>query len=189
MGIVRRGLRWAGRNLVPLLLVPLAALLLWVAIWRIWLPPVGAPRAVVRTVTTVTASTTPTRKVTTVVKSGPGASPSRRSEALALVLVLLGTGAAVIAVFHDRIGSIELGKDGLKLDLTAAEREGAAELIGRLAGHGANGSMYATGIERYLGSIVRRRSAPTIAAATPAPREIGPAEARSLAGAIADELH
>jgi hypothetical protein len=188
VGWNRVGWNWVGRNIVPLLLVPLAALLLWVAIWRVWLPPVGTSRAVVRTVTTVTASTSPTHKVTTVVKSSPASSPSRRSEALALLLIVLGTGTAVIAVFHDRIGSVELGKDGLKLDLTAAERDGAAELVGRLAGSGAGRMAYARGVERYLGALARLRPAPGIVSATPEPRAIGPAEARSLAGAIADEL-
>ena len=75
----------------------------------------------------------PTHKITTVVRTSRGASPSRRSEVLALALLFLGAGAAVVGVFHNRIGSLELGKDGVKIDLTEAERSGAAALVARLA--------------------------------------------------------
>ena len=34
---------WLGANLVPLVLIPLAALLLWVGIWRVWLPAAPVP--------------------------------------------------------------------------------------------------------------------------------------------------
>ncbi len=132
MSFFARAFGWAGANLVPLVLIPLAALLVWVAVWRVWLPPANGAGVTARTVTTVDAddSSQPTHKVTTVVKTSRGASPSRRSEVLALALVFLGAGAAVIGVFHNRIGSLELGKDGVKIDLTPAEQSGAAALVG-----------------------------------------------------------
>ena len=43
-------------NLVPLVLIPLAAVLLWVAIWRVWLPPAERRRDRRDTVTTVNAN-------------------------------------------------------------------------------------------------------------------------------------
>src|SRR3954452_6547097 len=136
---------WARANLVPIVLLPLAAGLIWVAVWRVWLPPAGSAGAVARSVTTVdaNASTRPTHRVTTVVKATRGAAPSRRSEPLALALLFLGAGTAVIAVFHDRIGSIQLGKDGVKIDLTEAEAQGASTLAARLAAHGAPPAAYA----------------------------------------------
>src|SRR5215472_7315444 len=87
---------WVGANLVPLVLIPLAALLVWVGVWRVWLPPAPVGGVTARTVTTVeaNAATRPTHKVTTVVKTTRGAAPSRRSEVLALVLLLAGTGAS-----------------------------------------------------------------------------------------------
>src|SRR6476659_8834851 len=119
---------WLRANLVPLVLLPLAACLIWIAVWRIWLPPRASADAVARSVTTVDANapTRPTHKVTTVMRATRAAGPSRRSEPLALALVFLGAGAAVVAVFHDRIGSIQLGKDGIKIELTEAERTGAS---------------------------------------------------------------
>jgi hypothetical protein len=150
---------WVGANLVPLVLIPLAALLLWVAIWRIWLPPAGGGVVTARTATTVeaNAATRPTHKVTTVVKTTRGASPSRRSELLALVLLLVGTGAAVIGVFNRRIGSLELGKDGVKVDLTEAERAGAAALVSQLASHGATPKVYAASLDGYVRAVAGSR--------------------------------
>ena len=162
MSLVARACSWAGANLVPLVLVPLAAVLLWVGIWRVWLPPAGGGGVAARTVTTVDAntSTRPTHKVTTVVKTSRESSPSRRSEALALMLLLVGTGAAVIGVFHDRIGSLELGKDGMKIDLTPEEQKGAATLVSRLAQRGAPPREYARGLDRYVRAVAGSRSAP-----------------------------
>jgi hypothetical protein len=169
MSLVARARSWTGANLVPLVLVPLATVLLWVAIWRIWLPPAGGGSVTARSVTTVdaNASSRPTHKVTTVVKTSRGATPSRRSEALVLVLVLVGTGAAVIGVFHDRIGSLQLGKDGVKIDLTAAEQKGAATLVSRLASRGATPREYARGLDRYVRAIAGNRDGPGEAAAEP----------------------
>jgi len=150
---------WTGAHLVPLVLIPLAAVLLWVAIWRVWLPPAGGGSVTARTVTTLDANATtrPTHKVTTVVKTTRGASPSRRSEVLALVLLLVGTGAAVIGVFNDRIGSFELGKDGMKVDLTEAERAQAAALVATLASRGASPGSYARSLESYVRSVAGAR--------------------------------
>jgi len=181
-----RATRWAGANIVPLVLIPLAALLIWVAVWRVWLPPVGGTGPVTRTVTTIdsNAATKPTHKVTTVVRSSRAAAPSRRSELLALALVFLGSGAAVIAVFHNRIGSIELDKDGVKIELDAAERGGAAELVGRLAAAGAGPRTYGSGLDRYLRALAARRS-PGVDGAGAAAE---PDRAAALADRIADEL-
>src|SRR3954453_9636523 len=139
MPLLARCARWAGANLVPLVLVPLALVLLWVALWRIWLPPAGGGDAVSQTVTTVDANapTRPTHRVTSVMRTTRAAVPSRRSELLALALLFLGAGAAIIGVFHDRIGSIQLDKDGLEIDLTDAEGTGAAALVSSLASRGA----------------------------------------------------
>jgi hypothetical protein len=188
MSVLTGTRRWAGRNLVPLVLIPLAALFLWVGIWRVWLPPAGSGAVVVRAVTTVdaNAATRPTHRITSVVKTTRGGSPSRRSEALALVLLALGAGAAVIAVFHDRIGSLELGKDGVKINLTATEQAGAATLVGRLAAAGASPALYARGVGRYLRAVAARRAgSPVVGAVAP---ELGAKQADELARRIADEL-
>ena len=150
---------WVGANLVPLVLIPLAALLVWVGVWRVWLPPAPVGGVTARTVTTVEANaiTRPTHKVTTVVKTTRGAAPSRRSELLALVLLLAGTGAAVIGVFNRRIGRLELGKDGVKVDLTEAERTQAAALVSRLASRGASPSSYGRALDGYVRSVAGGR--------------------------------
>ena len=150
---------WVGANLVPLVPIPLAALLVWVGVWRVWLPPAPVGGVTARTVTTVEANaiTRPTHKVTTVVKTTRGAAPSRRSELLALVLLLAGTGAAVIGVFNRRIGSLELGKDGVKVDLTEAERTQAAALVSRLASRGASPSSYGRALDGYVRSVAGSR--------------------------------
>jgi hypothetical protein len=150
---------WVGANLVPIVLLPLAGVLLWVGIWRVWLPPATAGGVTARTVTTIeaNASTRPTHKVTTVVKTTRGAAPSRRSEALALVLLLAGTGAAVVGVFNRRIGSLELGKDGVKVDLNEAERAQAAALVSRLASRGASSGSYGRALDGYVRSIAGSR--------------------------------
>jgi hypothetical protein len=169
---------------VPLVLVPLAFVLVWVAIWRIWLPPAGGGGLVARTVTRVdaNASTRPTHRVTTVVRTSRGASPSRRSEALALALVFLGAGAAVIGLFHNRLGSIELDHTGIKIELTPEQQTGAAALVGRLAAAGAPARTYARGFERYLRTLSSRQSS-AVRSARP-----GGDDAVALADRIADDL-
>lgn len=173
---------WIRANLVPLVLLPVAACLIWIAVWRVWLPPSGSADAVARSVTTVdaNAATRPTHKVTTVVRATRAAGPARRSEPLALALVFLGAGAAVVAVFHDRIGSIQLGKDGIKIELTEAERTGAAQLVERLAADGASPAAYGRGLQRYLGAVASRRGVRAASTGTLDPVE--------LANRIADEL-
>ncbi len=150
---------WLGANLVPIVLIPLAAVLLWVGMWRVWLPHAEEGDVTASTVTTVdaNAATRPTHKVTTVVKTTRGASPSRRSELLALVLLLVGSGAAVIGVFDRRIGSFELGKDGVKVDLTEAERAGAAALVSHLASRGATPRVYASSLDSYVRAVAGSR--------------------------------
>jgi hypothetical protein len=181
MAVLDRLRSWCGANLVPLVLLPLAASLVWVGIWRIWLPPAAGSGTVARAVTTVASH--PTRKVTTVVRTSRGGAPSRRSEVLALALVFLGLGAAVVAVFNNRIGSLELTRSGVKIDLTSAEQSGAAALVGRLAGAGATPAAYARGLDRYLRAIVSRR--PALAGAEPA---LTGTETAALADRIADEV-
>ena len=186
---------WAGRNVAPLILVPLGALLVWVAIWEVWLPrPVSGP-TIGRTVTTVDASagTRPTHKVTTVVRTAAGASPSSRSETLVIVLLLLGSGAAIVGVFHDRIASIELDKDGLKIALTKSEQAAAAELVGRLARSGAGERTVARALGRYVRAVAARRQPAAdgrlagAVARGPAPG-LNTAQAKALADRIADDL-
>jgi hypothetical protein len=191
MSFLARVRAWTGANLVPLILIPLALLLIWVALWRVWLPLVGGGSVTARAVTTVdaNASAEPTHKVTTVVKTTSGSSPSRRSEVLALALVFLGAGAAVVGVFHNRIGSLELGKDGVNIDLDPAERSGAAALVGRLAAGGAAPTLYARGLDRYLRSLTARRPA-AVAGIVRGGHGAGidSAEAASLGERIADDL-
>jgi hypothetical protein len=188
-----RPLAWAAANSVPLVLVPLAAVLVWVAIWKVWLPQPATGGATARTVTTVDGSTTtaPAHKVTTVVKTTIAAPPSRRSETFAIVLIFLGAGAAVIAVFHDRIGSIELDRTGIKLDLTKAEQSGAAELVARLAGGGAGSGAYAQALGAYVRGIAARRpaaAAPAGAVAGAAAPGLNADQASALAERIADQV-
>ena len=187
MALVDRCWRWTGANLVPLVLVPLALVLLWTALWRIWLPPAPGSGGVARTVTTVdsNAPTRPTHRVTTVVRRTRAVVPSRRSELLALALVFLAAGAAMVGVFHDRIGSVQLGKDGIKIDLTAAEGTGAAALVAALASRGAPPESYARGVHRYLGTLSRRRGSG--GAVVGASSALTPEEATALATRIADE--
>jgi hypothetical protein len=185
VSVLDRTYKWVGANFVPLVLIPLAALLVWVAVWRIWLPPLSGTGASARTVTTVDAndSSQPTHKITTVVKTSRGTSPARRSEVLALALLFLGAGLAVVGVFHNRIGSFEIDKDGVKIDLTETERSGAAALVARLAGSGAPPSSYAEGLDRYMRSLAARDGRCAVSAAAP-----GADDAVLLANRIADDL-
>ncbi len=180
-------MNWAGANFAPLVLIPLAAGLIWIAVWRVWLPPAAAGGARTTTVTTVNANakTKPTHKVTTVVHASNGGSPARRSEALALALVFLGAGAAIVAVFHDRIASVELGKDGIKLELDPAAQTGAAALVTRLAASGAPPMSYGRGLDRYLRTVASRRN---VLGARPEANGTGSEQAVALADRIADDL-
>jgi hypothetical protein len=185
MSVLDRLRSWGGANLVPLVLIPLAAALVWVGVWEVWLPTTPGGQTATNATTTVSSNTSaqPSLKVTTVRRSSRGAAPSRRSEVLALALVFLGLGAAVIAVFHDRIGSLELTRTGVKIDLTSAEQSGAAALVGRLAGAGAAPGTYARGLDRYIRTVASRR--PALTGAEPA---LTAGQASALADAIADEI-
>jgi len=185
MSVLARLRSWGGANVVPLVLIPLAAALVWVGIWRVWLPPASGGQTATTAATTVSSDTPtrPTRKVTKVRRTSRAAAPSRRSEVLALALVFLGAGAAVIAVFNDRIGSLELTRTGVKVDLTSAEQSGAAALVGRLAGAGAAPGTYARGLDRYVRAVASRR--PALTGAEPALTE---GQATALADRIADEI-
>ncbi len=159
------------RNFVPLVLIPLAALLVWVAIWKVWLPRPVTGGTVGRTVTTIDANAPsgPTHKVTTVVRTTTPTVPSRRSETLAIVLLFLGVGVVVISVFHDRIGSIELDRTGIKIGLTKAEQAGAAQLVGRLARSGTVTGAYGRALGGYLRAVAALRPAAGSVAAPEAP--------------------
>jgi hypothetical protein len=118
------GLRlWIGANAVPVVLVPLAAVLLWVAIWKVWLP-----------------------------EPGPG-TPSRRSVTLAVALVLLGVASALVGLFHDRIGSIKVSTTGIDVELSKAEQAGAQELVSALAARNAPAGAYVEGLQRYVSQV------------------------------------
>jgi hypothetical protein len=147
------GLRhWLGTNIVPLVLVPLAAVLVWVAIWKVWLPEPGA------------------------------GSPSRRSVTLALVLLVLGVGAAVIGLFHDRIGSVKLDRTGFEITLTKAQQAGAQELVAALGERNAPAAAYVAGLQRYLSQLPANGH---VRAAVAQPQEPYKALARSIADDLA----
>jgi len=188
MPVVARMLAWTGANFVPLVLIPLAATLIWVSIWKIWLPRPVSRGSSARTVTTVDASAAsrPAHKVTTIVKTAVAPVPSRRSETLAIVLLFVGVGAAVIGVFHDKIGSIELDRTGIKIDLTAAEQAGAAALVSQLARGGAPKRAYARGLARYVRAVAAGRE-PVLAAESEG-ASLSTAHAESLAARIADDV-
>ena len=116
------------------------------------------------------------------VRATRAAGPARRSEPLALALVFLGAGAAVVGVFHDRIGSLQLGKDGIKIDLTEAEGAGAAQLVERLAAHGARRDPRPRRAA-VPGALASRRGLRSTS-----PPDVGSADAVDLANRIADEL-
>jgi hypothetical protein len=170
---------WLGAQLAPLVLLPLAAVLLWVAIAKVWLPAPDGPGPSQHSVTTVerNTATTPTVTTTTVTKTSDDA-PSRRSETLAITLLLLGCGIAVAGLFARRLGSIDLGPDGVKVTLTPPEKKALASLIDTLGNRGADSETVATGIERYLGAVAGGKR--HVLSAKPEPT--------SVAGAIADGL-
>lgn len=149
--------RWVGAEIAPIVLLPLAAVLVWVSVWKVWLP---AP---------------------------DGETPARRSVTLAIVLLVLGVSAAVIAVFHDRLRRIELSRSGLTVTLTPTEKGGLGSLVEQLAQSGAPPDKAAAAIQRYLEAVQRKR--------TPAPAKglaldgggLSAAEAEALAERIAAE--
>jgi len=136
MSTVAAVLRWAGDKIAPLVLLPLAAVLVWVSVWKVSLP---APDL---------------------------GSPSRRSVTLAIVLLVLGVSSAVIAVFHDRLRRIELSRSGLTITLTPPERAGLGVLVERLAQSGASSGKVAEAIRRYLDAVQVKRPAAHVKALT-----------------------
>jgi hypothetical protein len=156
-GTATAAVRWVGAEIAPLVLLPLAAVLVWVSVWKVWLP---APDA---------------------------GSPSRRSVTLAIVLLVLGVSAAVIAVFHDRLRRIQLSRTGLTVTLSQPERAGLGALVERLAGSGASSDKVAEAIRRYLDAVQVRRPAPHVRAAAAPEPGLTDEQALALADRIADE--
>jgi len=158
MSTVAAVLRWAGDKIAPLVLLPLAAVLVWVSVWKVWLP---APDL---------------------------GSPSRRSVTLAIVLLVLGVSSAEIAVFHDRLRRIELSRSGLTITLTPPERAGLGVLAERLAQTGASSSAkVAEAIRRYLDAVQMKRPAKRGLTASAEEHGLSAEQAEALAERIADE--
>ena len=189
MAFLDRTRHWAAANLVPLVLIPLALGLIWVAVWRVWLPfPAGVP-ARTRTVTTVNANATrlPTHKVTTVVRTARGASPSRRSEVLALALILLGTGPSSSVSSTTASASVELGQ-GRRQDRLKRGRALGRSRAGRPSRRRRRDTrIVREGLDRYLRSIAARRPE-RLVLGSDGRAGIGTDQAASLAERIADDL-
>ena len=129
-GTAAAAVHWVGAEIAPLVLLPLAAVLVWVSVWKVWLP------------------------------SPDTGTPSRRSVTLAIVLVVLGVSAAVVGVFHDRLRRIQLTRSGLTVTLTPPERDGLGALVERLAKSGASSDKVAEAVRRYLDAVQAKRPAP-----------------------------
>ena len=155
-GTAAAAVRWVGAEIAPLVLLPLAAVLVWVSVWKVWLP------------------------------SPDAATPSRRSVTLAIVLLVLGVSAAVVAVFHDRLRRIKLSRSGLTVTLTPAERAGLGSLVEQLVQKGASSAKVADAIRRYLDAVHTKR--PPAKALTADGSGLTAAQARALAARIADEV-
>jgi hypothetical protein len=154
-GTATAAVRWVGAEIAPLVLLPLAAVLVWVSVWKIWLP------------------------------SPDAGTPSRRSVTLAIVLLVLGVGAAVIAVFHDRLRRIELSRTGLAVTLTPTERDGLGSLVEQLVQKGASPAKVAEAIRRYLDAVQTRR--PRAKALAGDGSGLTAAQAQALAERIAEQ--
>jgi hypothetical protein len=128
-GTAAAAVHWVGAEIAPLVLLPLSAVLVWVSVWKVWLP------------------------------SPDVGTPSRRSVTLTIVLLVLGVSAAVIAVFHERVRRIELSRTGLTVTLTPTERNGLGTLVERLAQQGASPAKVAEAIRRYLEAVQTGRPA------------------------------
>jgi hypothetical protein len=155
-GTATAAVRWVGAEIAPLVLLPLACVLVWVSVWKVWLP---AP---------------------------DGETPARRSVTLAIVLLVLGVSAAVIAVFHDRLRRIDLSRSGLTITLTPPERAGLGSLVERLVRSGASSDKVAEAIRRYLDAVQTRRPAPKAIAADG--RGLSAGDAEALAERIAETV-
>jgi hypothetical protein len=155
-GTAAAAVRWVGAEIAPLVLLPLAAVLVWVSVWKVWLP------------------------------SPDAATPSRRSVTLAIVLLVLGVSAAVVAVFHDRLRRIELSRSGLTVTLTPAERDGLGSLVEQLVQKGASSAKVADAIRRYLDAVHTKR--PPAKALVADGGGLTAAQAQALAERIAEEI-
>src|SRR5579862_4752615 len=152
---------WIGVHAVPLVLVPLAGVLLGVAIWKIWLP-------------------TPDE-----------GSPSRRSNTLTIALLVLGVGTAILGLMHDRIASLKASTTGFELTLTPEQQEGAQELVNQLAAKNAPASAYAEGLKRYVARLPKTKAAHAHAPAAAAAHTNGggsTGDFKQLAQQIASDL-
>ena len=157
-GTATAAVRWVGAEIAPLVLLPLAAVLVWVSVWKVWLP------------------------------SPDAGTPSRRSVTLAIVLLVLGVSVAVIAVFHDRLRRIELSRTGLTVALTPPERDGLGVLVERLVQKGASSAKVAEAIRRYLDAVQTKRPAQRVkGTAAENGGGLTAAQAQALAERIADE--
>jgi hypothetical protein len=156
-GTATAAVHWVGAEIAPIVLLPLAAVLVWVSVWKVWLP------------------------------SPDAGTPSRRSVTLAIVLLVLGVSAAVIGVFHDRLRRIEFSRTGLTVALTPPERDGLGALVERLAQKGASPAKVAEAVRRYLDAVQSTRPSPAKGLAAENGRGLTPAQAHSLAEQIADE--
>ena len=139
--------------------------------------------------TTVNANATrlPTHKVTTVVRTARGASPSRRSEVLALALILLGTGAVVIGSFTTASRASSWTKtESRSISARPSARAQPCWSAVSPAPARTPGS-YAEGLDRYLRGIAARRPE-RLVLGSDGRAGIGTDQAASLADRIADDL-
>src|SRR5262249_49479119 len=109
----------------------------------------------------------------------------RRSVTLAIVLLVLGVSAAVIAVFHDRLRRIELTRSGLAGTLTPPERDRLGSLVRQLVPQGASPAQGAEAIRRYLEAAPRTR--PPAKALAADGGGLTAAQAQALAARIAEQ--
>jgi hypothetical protein len=156
-GSATAAVRWIGDEIAPIVLLPLAAVLVWVSVWKVWLP-------------------TPDGEI-----------PARRSVTLAIVLLVLGVSAAVIGVFHDRLRRVELSRSGLTITLTPTEKSGLGSLVEQLAHSGAPPDKVAAAIERYLEAVRQKRPPAPVKGLAANGAGLTAAEAEALAGRIAAE--
>jgi hypothetical protein len=156
-GTATAAVRWVGAQIAPVVLLPLAAVLVWVSVWKVWLP---AP---------------------------DDGTPSRRSVTLAIVLLVLGVSAAVVGVFHSRLRRIELSRTGLTVTLTPTERAGLGALVEQLAHSGASSAKVAEAVRRYLDAVQARRPGPKALVADADGHGLTAAQANALADRIAGE--
>jgi hypothetical protein len=156
-GTATAAVHWVGAEIAPIVLLPLAAVLVWASVWKIWLP------------------------------SPDAGTPSRRSVTLAIVLLVLGLSAAVIGVFHDRLRRVEFSRTGLTVTLTPPERDGLGALVERLAQKGASSAKVAEAVRRYLDAVESRRPAHVKGLTAENGRGLTAAQAHALAEQIAGE--